>query len=154
MCTSEHVHVDAARRGAGAAADTAAAAVCDQVSVIKSAQSKRPASGGRDRVRGWWTCSYYSTQLSSQTRLFSSGHAARRDNGVRLRKQRAAAETLGFRRVSCKTEYRIRARIRPATSGHGQQETSQTCAQDARARYPLKSLTGTGVSTIVLRSTV
>ena len=46
MCTSEHAHADAARRGAGAAADTAAAAACDQVSVIRSAHWQSGPGGG------------------------------------------------------------------------------------------------------------
>ena len=81
-------------------------------------------------MTGRRTRSHLSSQALSQTRPFSSGHAARRDNDERLRKHRAAAEIHVSRRVSCKTEYRIHARVRPATSG--QQETSRTCAEAER----------------------
>ena len=97
----------------------------------------RPDPAGRGDRRdpaavatGRRTRSHLSSQALSQTRPFSSGHAARRDNDERLRKHRAAAETHVLRRVSCKTEYSIHARVRPATSG--QQETSGSCTQDAR----------------------
>ena len=122
MCTSEHAHADAACRGCWSSCRH-----CGSYCVLPSERhQKRPPAV----VTGRRTRSHLSSQASSQTRPFSSGHAARRDNDERLRKHRAAAEIHVSRRVSCKTEYRIHARVQPATSG--QQETSRTCAEAER----------------------